>query len=77
MRVALELEAVHCNDTIEHSLRPGENFVKFWNLERSFAWYDFTIEVDSDPDFRQRITGHVETGKDSMSDSAIGMTKTQ
>ncbi|MES1204798.1 MAG: phospholipase C, phosphocholine-specific [Pseudomonadota bacterium] len=43
-----------------------------WQLERTFGWYDLTIKVDSDPGFKQQLAGHVETGRDSMSDPALG-----
>ena len=58
--------------TISRALAPGESWSRSWSLEHSFSWYDFTIEVESDPSFRRRLAGHVETGTDSMSDPAIG-----
>jgi len=49
-----------------------ETVDKSWPLDSSFGWYDLTITVDSDAKFHRRIAGHVETGKDSMTDPAIG-----
>ena len=43
-----------------------------WRLDRSFNWYDLTIEFDGDAQFRQQLAGHVETGHDSASDPALG-----
>ena len=62
----------YTNETITHSLHPGAASSPSWELEASFGWYDFTIEVESDSTFQQRVAGHVETGNDSMSDPAIG-----
>jgi phospholipase C len=41
-------------------------------LERSYGWYDFRITTGSDSSFQHRLAGHLETGRDSMSDPAIG-----
>ena len=68
----VRISDAYSNDATSHVLRPGENVVKYYRLERSFGWYDFTVEVDSDPAFIQRIAGHLETGEDSMTDPAIG-----
>jgi len=37
-----------------------------------FGWYDLTLTVGADPTFRQQLAGHVETGRDSASDPALG-----
>ena len=50
----------------------GETFAQRVPLDASFGWYDLTIQVDSDPHFRRRVAGHLETGSDSMTDPAIG-----
>ena len=62
----------YTNKTIRHRLGPSESLREFWRLEDFFGWYDFTVKVDADPGFQQRLAGHLETGKDSMSDPAIG-----
>ncbi len=62
----------YTNQTLVRSLRAGETMTWQWPLRASFGWYDFTLGVDSDPGFEQRLAGHVETGRDSMSDPAIG-----
>jgi phospholipase C len=43
-------------------------------LHKSFGWYDVTVKVDSDPGFARQLAGHVETGRPSVSDPAIGAT---
>ncbi len=42
------------------------------SLGRFHGWYDLIITVDGDSTFKYRIAGHVETGKDSFSDPALG-----
>jgi phospholipase C len=41
-------------------------------LQESFGWYDLAVRVDSDALFERQLAGHVETGRPSMSDPAIG-----
>jgi phospholipase C len=62
----------YTKETIAHSLHPGADWSPGWTVEASFGWYDFTIDVESDASFRQRLAGHVETGNDSASDPALG-----
>jgi phospholipase C len=60
------------NDVIAHRLRPGQSFRKRLSLKASFGWYDHVVEVDTDQAFLRRLAGHVENGRDSASDPAIG-----
>lgn len=57
---------------IELPLEAGKRVAWHWSLQSSFGWYDLTLRADSDPTFRRQIAGHVETGRDSMTDPAIG-----
>jgi len=41
-------------------------------LHKSFGCYDLTVHIDSDAGFQRQLAGHVETGKPSVSDPAIG-----
>jgi phospholipase C len=43
---------------------------KQFALEQSSGWYDLLVECG--PGFRRHFAGHVETGRDSVSDPAIG-----
>lgn len=38
------------------------------NLKNSASWYDFRIKVKNNPSFLRHYAGHVETGKDSITD---------
>jgi phospholipase C len=53
-------------------LRPGQNVREKWSLDKSFGWHDLVVEVDTDRDFRRQLAGHVENGRDSVSDPALG-----
>jgi len=53
-------------------LPAGQRFTKYWALKVSYGWYDLTVSVADDKSFSQQLAGHVETGKDSVSDPAIG-----
>jgi phospholipase C len=55
-----------------HHVQAGEAFTHFFELHKTFGWYDFTITAGSDATFVRQLAGHVETGKDSVTDPAIG-----
>ncbi len=57
---------------IRQHLEVDRTLTWHWSLEESFGWYDLTVEVESDSTLRQRLAGHVETGRDSVSDPALG-----
>jgi phospholipase C len=61
----------YSGETVAQPLRGGHTLTWNWSLEASFGWYDLTITTDTDPSFEQRVAGHVETGRDSMSDPAL------
>ncbi len=67
----------YTNKTIEHTLRRGQESSEFYPLKVSHGWYDFTITTIEDSSFQQRLAGHLETGRDSMSDPAIGTVQPQ
>ena len=55
-----------------HNVQSDSAFTYSRDLRESFGWYDFTVETDSDASFQRRLAGHVETGRDSVTDPAIG-----
>jgi phospholipase C len=57
---------------VAESLRPGATWSMYFSLARSFGWYDLLVESKLDASFQQHLAGHVETGKDSMTDPGIG-----
>ncbi|MGH9586968.1 MAG: phosphocholine-specific phospholipase C [Acidobacteriaceae bacterium] len=55
-----------------HTLRPGKTLKQTQQLDASFGWYDLVLESEGDAEFRRQFAGHLETGKVSRSDPAIG-----
>lgn len=53
-------------------LQPHDRFEDELSLGQSHGWYDLIVTVAGDPTFKYRLAGHVETGKDSFSDPALG-----
>ena len=53
-------------------VHPHDSVTFVSQLHKSFGWYDLTIRVESDASFQRQLAGHVETGKPSVSDPAIG-----
>ena len=53
-------------------LQPHETFDDKLSLQQFYGWYDLIVTVDGDPTFQYRLAGHVETGKESFSDPAMG-----
>jgi phospholipase C len=62
----------YTGETFRQSLSPKESMKQYWPSLRRSGWYDLTIQVPDDPGFEYHFAGHVETGKDSVSDPAIG-----
>jgi phospholipase C len=50
-------------------LRPGACLVHCVDVRESHGWYDMSVEAEQ---FVRRLRGHVETGRPSTSDPAIG-----
>jgi phospholipase C len=61
----------YTGETVVEQVAGGQTLSKFWPLKSSFGWYDLTVRVEGDATFKRRLGGHVETGKNSMSDPAI------
>jgi phospholipase C len=55
-------------------LRPGARIVHTAHVKRSHCWYDLSVVCEQDGTFLRRLTGHIETGRPSTSDPAIGTT---
>jgi phospholipase C len=63
---------VYDDDPVSRLLRPGQSVHTPWSLKSSFGWYDLVVEAETDQRFLRRLAGHVEDGRDSASDPAIG-----
>lgn len=58
--------------SIVEVVEPGDAIARSWSLVRFHGWYDLTVSVSEDPDFRCQVAGHLETGRDSTSDPLMG-----
>lgn len=47
-----------------------------WPVAASGNWHDFTVSCDASAAFRRRFAGRIETGRDSVSDPAMGTHET-
>ncbi len=65
----------YSGEAVELRLLPHETFTYFAQLRHTFGWYDLTVQAESDATFRRQFAGHLETGKDSITDPAIGAVK--
>lgn len=54
------------------TVAPGGNVVDTWDVGPADHWYDLVVTVKGDPDFQRRFAGHLETGRPSKTDPAIG-----
>jgi len=55
------------------ALAPGASRRIFLPLAELFGWYDLSVGTREDPGFLCRVAGHVETGRDSITDPALGL----
>ena len=62
----------YTGNSVNQNLQPNETVHKKLSLRRFFGWYDLIVTVAGDATFNYRLAGHVETGKDSFSDPALG-----
>jgi len=64
-------DAYACAESSE-TIRPGGSVTKQFELAASHNWYDLTVRVSEDTQFQQRLAGHLENGRDSFTDPAMG-----
>jgi phospholipase C len=68
----VKVSSHYTHQTTKLRLEPDGERNEFWSLDGSYGWYDLTITSSLDSSFEHRLAGHLETGRDSMSDPAIG-----
>ncbi|WP_420993727.1 phosphocholine-specific phospholipase C [Cupriavidus sp. 30B13] len=54
-----------------YTVNPGMQVEPYWTLDASGSWYDFTLAMGTS--FARRFAGRLETGKDGVSDPAMGV----
>ena len=58
--------------SIDLKIKSGGTGSNDWSLTRLSGWYDLVITVADDSSIEFHFAGHVENGKDSISDPALG-----
>jgi phospholipase C len=72
-RADLKIHDAYTRRTTTHSIASGRTLSVEHALHGSHGWYDLTLSVDADPGFQQRLAGHVENGRPSVSDPMLGV----
>jgi phospholipase C len=62
----------YTGNKVTRLLQPHESLEDEWSLHQFHGWYDLIVTVARDATFEYRLAGHVETGRDSFSDPALG-----
>jgi phospholipase C len=62
----------YTGEKLVRALGPGGSTDGKLSFERFGGWYDVVVTVAEDASFERRLTGHIETGSDSISDPAMG-----
>ncbi|MEO8888897.1 MAG: hypothetical protein ABI301_05800 [Jatrophihabitantaceae bacterium] len=47
-------------------ITPGSHRIVADPIANAHGWYDITVELDGDEDFRQRFAAHLENGQNSV-----------
>ncbi|MNT56221.1 Non-hemolytic phospholipase C precursor [compost metagenome] len=54
------------------TVEPGQTGELSWAVSDSGQWYDFAVACEGYAAFQRRFAGRMETGKDLISDPAMG-----
>jgi len=65
------LDAYTGEEFVEY-LSPREDMDRDWSLHKFRGWYDLIVRVTGDAAYECRLAGHLETGRDSITDPALG-----
>ena len=60
----------HHNDDVSFVLGSRRKVERRWSVDFAGGWYDFTVRAAG---VERRCAGRMETGRDSVSDPAMGM----
>ncbi|ABB06573.1 phosphocholine-specific phospholipase C [Burkholderia lata] len=70
-QVTVTSNAYRTDGPWSYSVPAGMQVEPYWTLAASSGWYDFTLTAENG--LMRRFAGRVETGKDSISDPAMGV----
>jgi phospholipase C len=57
---------------VVENVQPGATASVYFALAKTYGWYDLVVTSKLDAGFERHLAGHVETGKESRTDPAIG-----
>jgi phospholipase C len=57
---------------VRRRIRAGAHETVIIDLQQSGGWYDFSVNLQHHPEIVRRFAGRVETGKESITDPAMG-----
>ncbi|MFI7602894.1 phosphocholine-specific phospholipase C [Actinoplanes sp. NPDC049681] len=69
-RLQLTVRDAYTSSRSTVSLKAGQTATKAWSVVRTRGWYDLTVTDGTDLEYR--CAGHVENGKDSITDPLMG-----
>ena len=72
-RARVQIANAYQDEAIKDELAHGRALKRSFSLKKTFGWYDIAIASDADSRFLWRFAGHLENGRDSASDPAIGL----
>jgi phospholipase C len=67
----------YSGNTAKRNVQAHDVWSHNFDVKKSFGWYDFRVTTDADSAFETQAAGHLETGKDSITDPAIGQAPKQ
>jgi len=71
-RVVLTVRNAYTGRNTKLWVKSGDTRTEKWSLWKTRGWYDLAITAQGDPHFVSRYAGHLENGRDSISDPAMG-----
>ncbi|MBN9590376.1 MAG: phospholipase C, phosphocholine-specific [Alphaproteobacteria bacterium] len=72
LSVAVTPNAYWLEPAHRHDLQPGARIEDRWSLSASDHWYDLSVTAGEEAGYLCRLAGHIETGRPSRSDPAMG-----
>jgi phospholipase C len=71
-RARVQIVNAYGDETLNDELSRGGSVTKTFALKQTFGWYDIAVTSDADSRFSWHFAGHVENGRESATDPAIG-----
>ena len=71
--LAVVLTEGYSGRSVSVTLDPGETVSRTLSAAATLGWYDLKVTAPSDSTFVRHLAGHIENGRDSITDPAIGL----